>query len=130
MKHTPGPWTVKYYPSGTIYIHMRNASGKDGPTLKGSDFSDQDGHVGAHTFLHNVPAFEALRGETEDQLREERVANAVLISAAPDLYAALEAERSGKPCGDGCCGGWRQCSGCDKRIQDALAKAGGKSQKG
>jgi len=38
--------------------------------------------------------------------------------------AALEAERSGTPCGPDCVpGGWRSCMGCDDRIKKAL-KAG------
>ena len=89
-KHTPGPWRVEIYQSSTVYIHMRNASGKSGPAIMGPDFTDQDGHVGAHTFLHNIAAFKALTGETEEDLYAERIANACLIAAAPKLLGALK----------------------------------------
>ena len=123
MKHTPGPWTVEMFPSGSVYIHMRKASGKNGPAIFGPDFSDQDGHVGAHTFLHNVSAFKALTGETEEQLHEERVANAYLIAAAPDLLEALKGLKE-NGCfydahGPGC---W-----CSKAAA-AIAKAEGRSE--
>lgn len=77
---TPGPWLHESFPSGTEYVHMRNASGKNGAPVKGPDHSDQDGHVGAHMNLYNVPAFNALTGETEEQLVREKFANAEFIA--------------------------------------------------
>src|SRR3990172_3884430 len=79
---SPGPWKHESFQSGTEYVHMRNASSKDGPRIFGPDRSEQDGHVGVHMFLHNVPAFLALTGETEEQLEREKRANAEFIAHA------------------------------------------------
>ena len=47
-----------------------------------------------------------------------------LMAAAPELFAALEAERRGTPCSETCVGnGWRSCSRCDERLKNALVKA-------
>lgn len=89
---TRGPWRHDSFPSGTEYVHMRNASSKDGPRILGPDHSDQDGHVGAHMSLHNVPAFEALTGETEGQLEREKCANAEFIAHAREDVPRLVAE--------------------------------------
>lgn len=90
---TPGPWKSISYGSGTEYVHMRHASAKDGPAILGPDQSDQDGHVGAHMNLYNVPAFRALTGETEEALIQEKRMNARFIANArqdvPDLVAEV-----------------------------------------
>lgn len=130
MNHTPGPWRLECYQSGTVYVHMRNASGKSGPRIMGPDHSDQDGHVGAHMFLHNVPAFKALTGETEADLEAERLANGKLIAAAPEMLAALKGAHEYNvhvaDCPDSI------CAKCDelfnrmlKVVPEAIAKAEG-----
>lgn len=89
---TSGPWRHESFPSGTEYVHMRLASGKDGPRVFGPDHSDQDGHIGAHMSLHNVPAFAALTGETEDELHREKAENAEFIAHAREDVPRLLAE--------------------------------------
>lgn len=89
---TPGPWRWDSFGSGTEYVHMRNASGRTGPRIMGPDHSDQDGHVGAHMFLHNVSAFQALTGEDERGLEREKAANAEFIAHARDDVPRLLAE--------------------------------------
>lgn len=91
---TPGPWKHESFPSGTEYVHMRNASCKDGPRISGPDHSDQDGHVGAHMNLYNVAAFAALTGETEEKLVQEKRANAEFIAhAREDVELLLQEVR-------------------------------------
>lgn len=46
-----------------------------------------------------------------------------LISAAPQLLAALKMVRSGTPCGPTCAGGWEKCTGCDWIVKEAIRKA-------
>lgn len=89
---TPGPWRHESFPSGTEYVHMRNASSKDGPRVFGPDKSDQDGHIGAHMTLCNVPAFQVLTGETEQQLDAEKRANAAFIARSRQDVVDLVAE--------------------------------------
>jgi hypothetical protein len=89
---TAGPWKHESYPSGSEYVHMRFASCKDGLRVFGPDKSDQDGHVGAHMNLYNVPAFAALTGETADQLEKEKWANAEFIAHAREDVELLVGE--------------------------------------
>ena len=89
---SPGPWTHDSYPSGTEYVHMRHASGKSGPRIMGPDGTDQDGHVGAHMSLYNVPAFVALTGEQEEKLVLEKWGNAEFIAHSRQDVPALVAE--------------------------------------
>jgi hypothetical protein len=89
---TPGPWRHDSFGSGTEYVHMRQASGKGGPRIMGPDHSDQDGHVGAHMYLHNVPAFSVLTGESEVRLEREKTANAAFIAVAREAVPLLVAE--------------------------------------
>jgi len=89
---TSGPWQHESFPSGTEYVHMRFASGKRGPAIFGPDKSDQDGHVGAHMNLYNVPAFRTLTSETEEDLHREKAANAEFIAHAREDVPRLLAE--------------------------------------
>lgn len=89
---TPGPWKHESFPSGSEYVHMRNASGKEGPRIMGPDHSDQDGHVGAHMFLYNVAAFAALTGEHEKMLEQEKWGNAEFIAHAREDVELLVLE--------------------------------------
>lgn len=89
---TRGPWEHISFGSGTEYVKMRNASGKNGGAIIGPDHSDQDGHVGAHMFLFNVPAFQVLTGESEDALVREKSANAEFIANSRQDVDGLLAE--------------------------------------
>lgn len=80
VEATAGPWLHESFESGTEYVHMRYASCKNGQRVFGPDKSDQDGHVGAHMHLYNVPAFAALTGETTEHLTKEKWANAEFIA--------------------------------------------------
>lgn len=88
---TKGPWEHISFGSGTEYVRMRDASGK-GPPILGPDKSEQDGHIGAHMHLYNVPAFQVLTGESEDVLVREKSANAEFIAHSRQDVDGLMAE--------------------------------------
>ena len=99
QKHTPGPWRRdKEYP---IYVWGPNhAMVADLPTL------DEDAYLAR------------MRGVGRGATREEQDANCTLITAAPDLLAALKHTL------------WCGCpEGCDGRdfARAAIAKAEGRS---
>lgn len=66
MKHTAGPWTVGN-PEGRLHYIM----------------------VGGHTVIATLPDYQGSSSAYVISDREEREANARLISAAPELLAAL-----------------------------------------
>jgi hypothetical protein len=78
-------------------------------------------------FLHNVPAFTVLTGESEVALHAEKIANARLIAAAPELlelakmaYENLDDDIENKPMRHSC---GRLIAG----LRAAIAKAEGKA---
>jgi hypothetical protein len=77
QKHTPGPWKFREYLSGTICVVMREWVGP------------QSSQYGTGYLAANIDAFN-IDFQNENDIRAERIANARLIAAAPELFAALE----------------------------------------
>ena len=82
IKHTPGPWNVVFYGSGQANVQMpRGRSFVFGTVYGASGVSNKDGSIGISGHV--------LDGLTETEYQHQRAADAYLIAAAPDLYAAL-----------------------------------------
>lgn len=67
---TPGPWELRIYQSGTVYVGMKNADAPKGEYDRG--------YLGAHITLYNVADF----SQSEEDLQRERYHNGEFIAAA------------------------------------------------
>lgn len=109
-KFTPGPWWPNYSEAGKSW-NVLTLRDDQSPTLAGGD-------LGAYV-CYNIG------DHTENRTRDNQKANAHLIAAAPDLYAALEDAQQLVNAGECTLG---RLARTQSKIAKALAKARGETQ--
>lgn len=75
----PGPWKFEAFPSGSMFITMKEAFPGG---IQNPDTSSAQGFLGARMELLNVAAFEVGTGESDLELHEQRFLTGIFISHA------------------------------------------------